>query len=100
MPEECKKTKFRNQEAAEFYISKHKSTSLTERKLYTYLCPHCYSWHLTSNKQVSFDAIKEYKSILKEKNKLISSLQKELKECKKQLKEKNELRSLYYRATS
>lgn len=83
----CKKVRFVDEEAALFYIKKLKKTSKRARKpVNAYLCPKCFSWHLTSieskeNKQL-IDKDREIVNLKKR----IDHLNKEIKRLKSKIK--------------
>ena len=50
----CKKACFSTEEMADYYIDKLKRTSKRQMKpLRAYLCPLCFTWHLTSLKETT-----------------------------------------------
>lgn len=82
---ECKKTKFADQEAANFYIKKLKDTSTRDYiPCRAYLCPDCNSWHITKIIDKTFDwklneKIIMMQSVIDGKNKTIAELEEKIK---------------------
>ena len=51
---QCKKASFSTEDAANYYINKLKRTSSRQIKpIRAYLCPLCFTWHLTSLKETT-----------------------------------------------
>jgi len=85
---ECKKTKFVDEKAAEFYINKLKVTSVRNVKpVRAYLCMKCTTWHLTSKPEIPAKTVDmmsklagKYEHIINEKDAVIEELKNKLKE--------------------
>jgi hypothetical protein len=97
----CKKTTFRNEESAMFYVQKLQETSMNDKiPRNAYFCPDCLLWHITSQKKAfqeytrslelkitqQHDVEQKYKSLFtqsqwqqSEINRLTKELQKERK---------------------
>lgn len=82
---ECTKTKFATEAQCDFYIKKLKDTSSRKVKpTRAYLCPHCTSWHLTSQTAKDVEKLEKlYKKIKSQKQSIV-----ELHEVIKKLKNK------------
>ena len=67
----CKKASFSTEDAANYYINKLKRTSSRQIKpIRAYLCPLCFTWHLTSLKETTdFDISANVREIKKLKKK-------------------------------
>jgi len=75
----CRKVSFADERSANEYINKLKSTS--ERvnvPVRAYLCPRCFSWHLTSQKtkevQIFESKVEELQKIIKDQKRIILDL--------------------------
>ena len=80
MREQCKKASFSSEAVADYYIEKLKRTSVRSKKpVRAYLCPKCFTWHLTSIKNTKdFDVSRPEKEIERLKKKC-GNYQQEIK---------------------
>ena len=80
MKKHCKKASFASEAVAVYYIDKLKRTSEREIKpVRAYLCPECFTWHLTSIKNTTdFDISRQEKEIERLKKKC-GNYQQEIK---------------------
>jgi len=88
---ECTKTKFATQKQADYFINKLQRTSTRQSvPLRSYLCQHCFSWHLSSSEQRVTTQIQlnNCQAEIKEKNQLIQKLEKTIHELRVKLKQK------------
>ena len=77
MSEHCKKASFSSEAVADYYIEKLKRTSVRSKKpVRAYLCPVCFTWHLTSLKKTT--DIEPYTDVLK-----INRQQQQIEKLKK-----------------
>lgn len=87
MKNECGKVSFINEKFANEYIEKLQKTSTRQRKpIRAYLCSQCLTWHLTSKTEFDEDEIKVLKEKVKQKNILITALNKRINELKTKLR--------------
>lgn len=85
---DCDKTRFTTEKDAVFYIEKLKKTSIRDKRPKSaYLCPHCLSWHLTSQDQKYDNRIAKYTAEIKRLGFIIKSLNEKIESQKKQIKE-------------
>lgn len=86
----CNKVSFPNEKQALFYLDKLNRTANVKKKLTgAYLCPKCFNWHMTSQKDIKVVRleevitkrnlrIKELELIVEKRNKANRSLKNEL----------------------
>ena len=76
----CKKAAFSTEDAANYYINKLKRTSSRQIKpIRAYLCPLCFTWHLTSLKETTDFDISENEREIKKLKKKCENYRNEIK---------------------
>jgi len=86
---ECTKVKFSDEKQADYYIRKLQNTSHREKKpISSYLCPHCFNWHLTSKiERVKIEKKDPIVLALEEEKRKLNNELSKLKESNSKLQE-------------